>query len=153
MCTSSLLLFFGVGGKVDGLPRWKTTRAKLLLGRRARGSAHKSPHPDGAVALVYFRNSPCLAGGWPRGGRCLTELESQSNAIRYIVRHRPFSNRRLSRPPPVLPITIVPNCLSRTLIQPPPPINYCSKNQVNFDPTRLGLPPGWSLTSFSTLKG
>jgi len=26
-------------------------------------------------------------------------------------------------------------------------------DSVNFDPTKLGLPSGWSLTSFSTLKG
>lgn len=27
------------------------------------------------------------------------------------------------------------------------------EDSVNFDPTKLGLPPNWSLTSFSTLKG
>ncbi|KAL9182422.1 hypothetical protein ACHAXT_013074 [Thalassiosira profunda] len=27
------------------------------------------------------------------------------------------------------------------------------EESVNFDPTKLGLPSGWSLTAFSTLKG
>jgi hypothetical protein len=26
-------------------------------------------------------------------------------------------------------------------------------DSVNFDPTSIGLPAGWALTSFSTLKG